>query len=218
MPSVLARSRFTRRTATVTMSAPDAEIACVIVSLSRYFPVPTIKRDRNVRPPMVSGMSFRTASAVVIASSASHEMHELDRIARRHAHRGEGGPAHDRAIVLHHDGPRVEVQRLEQVEQRPVPHHRPWLTVYDDVDGVAHVSNSCRSNRAASGPSTVSQNARIAATPCTPAALRDAARPGVTPPMAITGSPKATMAASVAGSSGARAGCVAVGNTGPTKR
>src|SRR5882672_2993535 len=108
MPSSLARSRFTRRTATVTTSAPDAAIACVIVSLSRYFPVPTIKRERNVRPPMVNGVSFRTSSAVVMGSAASHEMHELDGVPRGDVHRRECRPAHDRPIVFHDDGPRVE--------------------------------------------------------------------------------------------------------------
>ena len=60
------RSRFTRRTATVTISAPDAAIARVIVSLSGYFPVPTMRRDWNARPPTVKGVSWSVATAVVI--------------------------------------------------------------------------------------------------------------------------------------------------------
>ncbi len=39
------RSRFTRRTATVTISAPDASIAACVSRPSLYLPVPTISRD-----------------------------------------------------------------------------------------------------------------------------------------------------------------------------
>src|SRR5882724_11183212 len=46
--------RFTRRTATVTMSAPDATCARAISAKLRYFPVPTISRDANARPAMTS--------------------------------------------------------------------------------------------------------------------------------------------------------------------
>src|SRR6266403_928045 len=46
--------RFTRRTATVTISAPDAACARAISGKLRYFPVPTISRDANARPAMTS--------------------------------------------------------------------------------------------------------------------------------------------------------------------
>ena len=48
---------FTRRTATVTMSAPDASCACAITACDGYLPVPTMSRDENVRPAMVKGVS-----------------------------------------------------------------------------------------------------------------------------------------------------------------
>jgi hypothetical protein len=44
------RSRGTRRTATVTISAPEARCASFISSWLRYFPVPTMRREVNVRP------------------------------------------------------------------------------------------------------------------------------------------------------------------------
>ena len=47
MPSSRSRSRSTRRTATVTISAPLARIASSISRLLRYLPVPTISRDAN---------------------------------------------------------------------------------------------------------------------------------------------------------------------------
>jgi len=44
---------LTRRTATVTISAPDAATAAAFCSKSLYFPVPTISRERKVRPATV---------------------------------------------------------------------------------------------------------------------------------------------------------------------
>src|SRR5688500_867305 len=44
---------FTRRTATVTMSAPDAVCACAITACDGYLPVPTMSRDRKVRQAMM---------------------------------------------------------------------------------------------------------------------------------------------------------------------
>src|SRR5262245_7806555 len=48
---------LTRRTATVIISAPLRSNAAAISSLSRYFPVPMIRRELNSRPAMMS-LSF----------------------------------------------------------------------------------------------------------------------------------------------------------------
>jgi hypothetical protein len=48
-------SRSTRRTATVTISAPEARNAATVCSASLYLPVPTISRDTKVRPPIARG-------------------------------------------------------------------------------------------------------------------------------------------------------------------
>ena len=48
------RSRFTRRTATVTISAPLASMAAFVSAPSLYFPVPTINRDVNRRPAITN--------------------------------------------------------------------------------------------------------------------------------------------------------------------
>ena len=44
---------FTRRTATVIISAPDASCAFTITDGDEYLPVPTIRRDVKVLPAMV---------------------------------------------------------------------------------------------------------------------------------------------------------------------
>src|SRR5580692_11509461 len=50
----LPRSRFTRRTATVTISAPLASRARAVSWKDLYFPVPTIRRERKERPAMIN--------------------------------------------------------------------------------------------------------------------------------------------------------------------
>src|SRR5580765_5296885 len=49
---------FTRLTATVTISAPDASCAFAITALEVYFPVPMMRRDWNVLPAMTSVSMF----------------------------------------------------------------------------------------------------------------------------------------------------------------
>src|SRR3989454_463331 len=216
MLSDFRRSRSTRRTATVTISAPDASIARAIVSLSRYFPVPTMRREWNERPPMVNGVSRIVSIAVVMRSTPSHEMHQLDRVARPDGHCPERRTPHDRAVVLHDDDARVERERFEQLEQRGAPRHRARLPIHRDVDHVVHLFSSSSIRRAASAGSAASQNALIAATPwIAAAALSSGIRWGVTPPMTMTGTPTPTICFSRAVPSGARSEWVAVGNTGP---
>src|SRR3712207_2761618 len=57
------RSSGTRRTASVTISAPEALCAAFISSKLRYLPVPTMRRDENGRPP-TSNFSGEMETAV----------------------------------------------------------------------------------------------------------------------------------------------------------
>src|SRR4030095_2939226 len=54
---------FVRRMATVTICAPDASIASRVCAKSRYFPVPTRRRERYARPAMTSGWARTSCSA-----------------------------------------------------------------------------------------------------------------------------------------------------------
>src|SRR5689334_5249688 len=49
---------FTRRTATVTISAPDASTAAAFSSRLLYLPVPTMSREVKVRPATVQVSDF----------------------------------------------------------------------------------------------------------------------------------------------------------------
>src|SRR6185503_16152144 len=96
---------FTRRTATVTMSAPDASCACAITACDEYLPVPTMSREVNVRPAMTNGVSVNaqlpttpnSQSPIVVNNQqpiaqstignqkrclpASNEVHDFQRVA-----------------------------------------------------------------------------------------------------------------------------------------
>ena len=63
---------FTRRTATVIMSAPEASCACTITAGDEYLPVPTISRDENVLSAMVN-----RSTALSCRSSSDSESGEL---------------------------------------------------------------------------------------------------------------------------------------------
>src|SRR5271166_5902741 len=76
---------FTRRTATVTISAPLASTAARVSAKSLYFPVPTIRRDLNRLPPS-SKLSSCMGSLLCDhanqrnALSAADEIDDLNRI------------------------------------------------------------------------------------------------------------------------------------------
>src|SRR5258708_33482459 len=121
MLSSLERSKSTRRTATVTTSAPEASSARIISSVERYLPVPTSRREWNTRPPMVRGMSFTTSRAVVMGSPSSYEMHQLDGIARGDAHLAQRRPAHDAAVLLPPHPHRGRFPWPPELQQRRAP-------------------------------------------------------------------------------------------------
>src|SRR5678815_2977457 len=78
MPSSFARFRSTRRTATVTTSAPDASIARIMSEFDAYLPVPTISRERNSRPPILSSETSSDVSRAIPISAPADEVHDLD--------------------------------------------------------------------------------------------------------------------------------------------
>src|SRR5271168_2578811 len=93
---------FTRRTATVTISAPLSSTAALVSAKSRYLPVPTISRDLNFLPPNsneVSCIFLPCASR----SSAADEVDYLDMVAHPHDRRVVIGLRHNLAIDLDRD-------------------------------------------------------------------------------------------------------------------
>src|SRR5437763_9101544 len=80
----LPRSRLTRRTATVTISAPLASMARAVSCPDLYFPVPTIRRERNWRPammresmPFILSRSREAGEGSLLRRAGSHWRHLL---------------------------------------------------------------------------------------------------------------------------------------------
>jgi len=55
---------FTRRTATVIISAPEASCALTITAGEAYLPVPTMSRDAKILPAIVKVSTLSTADEV----------------------------------------------------------------------------------------------------------------------------------------------------------
>src|SRR5437762_3451476 len=106
------RDRSTRRTATVTSAAPDASMASRATDMLGYFPVPTIRRDANVRPAMVS----KPLSTVALAST--YEMDHLEHVSLPDFGMLELRPRDDSPVQLDGHAARGQTHRLEQTPER----------------------------------------------------------------------------------------------------
>src|SRR5439155_26381832 len=117
---------FTRRTATVTISAPDASIARRVSAKDAYLPVPTISRERYSRPASTKG-SFMSPSP--------DEMDDLDPVAL--AERGERilGAWHHGAVHLDRDATRPEPERRDEIGDGRLRVERAGFVVHDDLHG-----------------------------------------------------------------------------------
>src|SRR5688572_16286896 len=133
---------FTRLTATVTISAPDAVCACAITAFEGYLPVPTMSRERNVRPAMTKEVSAvksqipnpKAREARLLASA--DEVHDLHGIAFAHDDIREGVALEDGQVVLNGDTAGVDVELGEQFGDRNGTVELEGFPVQDNV----HVS------------------------------------------------------------------------------
>src|SRR5207247_11322037 len=89
---------LTRRTATVTTSAPDASMAFWVSTKSLYLPVPTQSRERNSMAAIVNRSSFMTC--VLPAADEPADFH-AGAVGQRCSR--EGLPVHDVEVQLHGD-------------------------------------------------------------------------------------------------------------------
>src|SRR5437899_7961679 len=100
---------LTRRTATVTTSAPDASMAFWVSTKSLYLPVPTQSRERNSMPAIVNRSSFMLC--VLSTADEPDDFHAIP-VAQRCAR--EGLPVHHRGVQLHGDSCRRNAERGEE--------------------------------------------------------------------------------------------------------
>ena len=118
--------RFTRRTATVTMSAPEASCAACMTWCVGYLPVPTISRERNSRPAMTNGRIHSISGGQELRDqtsdlrspvdlSAADEIHDLDLVAVVDRGRGVGVALDDDEVAFDGDAARIDLEPREQV-------------------------------------------------------------------------------------------------------
>src|SRR5688500_1434171 len=117
---------FTRRTATVTISAPDASRAAAFSSKLLYLPVPTISREVKVRPATVQ------LSAI---SAAPDEMDDFERIAVRDRRFVQSRARDDGKVALDRHPRRVDAELAQHGGDGRAGCDAAWLAVDDDGDG-----------------------------------------------------------------------------------
>src|SRR6187401_3393429 len=108
-----------RRTATVTMSAPDASCARCMTAKDEYLPVPTMRRDANSRPAMTRGSAKGLGIGdwgLVMATT--HEIHNFHLVAVLNLRTVIVGALDDVHVVLHGHAAWIDVQLREQSGQR----------------------------------------------------------------------------------------------------
>src|SRR4029453_1530887 len=106
---------LTRRTATVTSSAPEAWCACAISALLGYLPVPTIRREVNERSAMTRGSMVSGWQGPGFSGSQgpktlapAHEIDDLDLVALADQLGGVVGATHDHEVALDGDTTRID--------------------------------------------------------------------------------------------------------------
>src|SRR5258705_12127508 len=115
---------FTRRTATVTISAPLSSTAARVSAKSLYFPVPTISRDLNDLPPRSNEVSLSFASCILVpanlVSSPADEVDYLDVVTRLDHGPRVAGLGDNLAINFDRDAALAHIQALEQRNESEV--------------------------------------------------------------------------------------------------
>src|SRR5581483_1392276 len=129
---------LTRRTATVTISAPEASCARTITAGDGYLPVPTISRDVKVLPAI---------TRLSMASASADEIHDLNLIAVAHLGRVVSAPFDHVQVVLDGDAPRIDLQTGEQGRDAHRPAQLERLPVHRDSHASARVTRERRARR-----------------------------------------------------------------------
>src|SRR3954468_20953958 len=123
----LGSETFTRRTATVTISAPDASTAAAFSSKLLYLPVPTISREVKLRPATVQPSALM--SCCTPTSATSDKMHDLERVPVFDANLAERGARDDLEVPLDGNAPGVQPKLVQHLDEVVTARHAPVLAV-----------------------------------------------------------------------------------------
>src|SRR5690554_2448596 len=108
-----------------------------------YFPVPTMRRELNVRPPISKGASSARASSRAaiesVMSASTHEVHELDRVA--FVDRGflVPVPLEDLPVELDHHHAGLEVEGFQKRAHGLSARHMTRFTVELDLHRLSRI-------------------------------------------------------------------------------
>ena len=94
---------FTRRTATVIISAPDASCALTMTAGDEYLPVPTMRREEKLLSAIVKVSEF-------MRLPAAHKVDDFDLIALVHDNFVERPPLEHDKVMLDRDASSVDSQ------------------------------------------------------------------------------------------------------------
>src|ERR1035437_2932536 len=119
----------------VTISAPLASIAAAVSSRSLYFPVPTIKRERNWRPATVQVSSVCTVPSI---SASPDEMHDLQAVPAGQQSFAIGGTRHDFLVAFHRHLAPIQFEHTEQPGHTQRCRKGSGLAVQGQGHGVMH--------------------------------------------------------------------------------
>src|SRR6266404_1728488 len=133
---------FTRRTATVTISAPDALTAAAFSARLLYFPVPTISRELKVRRATVHVSALKSCCAV--NSSTSNKMHDLEIVAVLDADFAEGRTRHDFEVSLDGYPQRIESEAVHHLGHADSARHSTVLAVDPDSKAFIEAHSGCQ--------------------------------------------------------------------------
>src|SRR5688572_838169 len=128
---------LTRRTATVTISAPETSTAFRVSANEAYLPVPTISRDRKLFPARTKGSS-------PAISAAPDEVDDLDRVALGETMRRVIRARHHGAVHLDRDPARPQSEARDQVGDGGVRRELARLVIHSDPHGVKDLPPACR--------------------------------------------------------------------------
>src|SRR5687768_16698340 len=118
---------LTRRTATVTISAPDASTAAAFCSTLLYLPVTTISREVKVRPATVQLSALICSGAFTSASADDPDDFIIVPVFDRDLAKQRAW--HHREVALDRDSLRVEPDFADHVGDAHRPHDPAMLAV-----------------------------------------------------------------------------------------
>src|SRR3989442_9452565 len=119
---------LTRRTATVTTSAPDASMAFWVSTKSLYLPVPTKSGEGNRMPAIVNRSSFMLCA--LPTADEPDDFHAVP-VAQRCAR--EGLTVHHREVQLHGDSFGGNAQVGQERSDRVSIRHLTRLSIQGDM-------------------------------------------------------------------------------------